>query len=69
MMKYFWAAASLIALATTAADMAARTYKKAPKMAPAPIYHWTGYNIGGHVRLASIIFSDGRGLPLRNSDL
>ena len=32
-----------------AADMAARPYTKAPMMAPAPIYNWTGLYIGGHI--------------------
>jgi hypothetical protein len=29
--------------------MAARPYTKAPAMAPAIIYNWTGFYIGGHV--------------------
>jgi outer membrane immunogenic protein len=32
-----------------AADLAARPYAKAPAYAPAPIYNWTGFYIGGHV--------------------
>lgn len=32
-----------------AADMAARPYTKAPMMAPAPIYNWTGLYVGGHI--------------------
>lgn len=32
-----------------AADLAARPYSKAPAVAPAPIYNWTGFYIGGHV--------------------
>src|SRR3954453_9868935 len=32
-----------------AADLAARPYTKAPAYAPAPIYNWTGFYIGGHV--------------------
>jgi outer membrane immunogenic protein len=51
MKKYLLSAVSLIALATTAsaADMAARPYAKAPPMAPAAVYNWTGFYIGGHV--------------------
>jgi outer membrane immunogenic protein len=45
------AALALIALAApaSAADMAARPYTKAPMLAPAVIYNWTGFYIGGHV--------------------
>jgi outer membrane immunogenic protein len=32
-----------------AADLAARPYTKAPAYAPAPIYNWTGFYIGGHI--------------------
>src|SRR4051795_10497251 len=49
------AAASAAVLATIAgpalaADMPARTYSKAPVYtAPALVYNWTGFYIGGHV--------------------
>ncbi len=36
------------ATASTAADLAARPYVKAP-IAPAPVYSWTGFYIGGNV--------------------
>src|SRR5258708_39036930 len=32
-----------------AADLPASTYTKAPAYAPAPIYNWTGFYIGGHI--------------------
>src|SRR3954453_4730785 len=32
-----------------AADLAARPYTKAPAYAPAPIYNWTGFYVGGHI--------------------
>src|SRR6195952_3258319 len=39
-----------VALAAFAADMPARTYTKAPVYsAPAAVYNWTGFYIGGHV--------------------
>ena len=45
------AALALIAVASqaSAADLAARPYTKAPAMAVAPIYNWTGFYFGGHV--------------------
>lgn len=51
MKKYLLATAALLFAATSAsaADMAARPYTKAPAMAPAIIYNWTGFYIGGHV--------------------
>ena len=51
MKKFLLGAVSLIALATTAsaADMAARPYMKAPMAAPAVVYDWTGFYIGGHI--------------------
>src|ERR1700760_526421 len=54
MKKLLLGTVGLIALATgaapaSAADMAARPYTKAPMMAPAPIFNWTGFYIGGHV--------------------
>src|ERR1700752_4963001 len=55
MKKILIGAASLAALAAfagpaMAADMPARTYSKAPAYtAPAVIYNWTGFYIGGHV--------------------
>ena len=51
-MKKLLLAAALIALAApaVAADMPARTYSKAPVYtAPALVYNWTGFYIGGHV--------------------
>jgi len=56
------ASASLAALASPAlaADMPARTYTKAPPYtAPALVYNWTGFYIGGHVGGA---FTDGTNL-------
>lgn len=38
-----------LAGAAQAADMAPRTYTKAPPPPPAPVYTWTGFYIGGHV--------------------
>ncbi len=52
MKKLLLGAAALIALAApaVAADMPARTYSKAPAYsAPAVVYNWTGFYIGGHV--------------------
>jgi outer membrane immunogenic protein len=53
MKKYLLATVALVALGATApalaADLGARTYTKAPAYAPAPIYNWTGFYIGGHV--------------------
>jgi outer membrane immunogenic protein len=45
------AAVALVALAApaSAADLAARPYTKAPAYAPAVVYNWTGFYIGGHV--------------------
>ena len=43
---------ALLALGTAsafAADLQPRTYTKAPAYAPAPIYNWTGFYIGGHL--------------------
>jgi outer membrane immunogenic protein len=54
-MKKILLAATVAALASTsafAADMAARPYIKAPVYAPAPVYNWTGFYIGGHVGAA-----------------
>ena len=51
-MKKLLLAAAVIALAApaVAADMPARTYSKAPAYtAPAVVYNWTGFYIGGHV--------------------
>jgi outer membrane immunogenic protein len=42
-------ALSIASVPASAADLAARPYTKAPMMAPAPIYNWTGFYIGGHV--------------------
>jgi outer membrane immunogenic protein len=41
--------AALGTVSASAADLAARPYTKAPAYAPAPIYNWTGFYIGGHV--------------------
>ncbi len=53
MKKFLLASAALITLTATvpalAADLGARTYTKAPMMAPAVVYNWTGFYIGGHV--------------------
>ena len=44
------AALAAIASPALAADMPARTYSKAPAYtAPAVVYNWTGFYIGGHV--------------------
>jgi outer membrane immunogenic protein len=52
MKKIFLGAAVLVALTgqALAADIPARTYSKAPAYtAPAVVYNWTGFYIGGHV--------------------
>jgi outer membrane immunogenic protein len=53
MKKFLLGTVALIALGATvpafAADLAPRTYTKAPAYVPAPIYNWTGFYIGGHV--------------------
>src|SRR6478609_2110277 len=52
MKKIFLGAAVLVALAgqAVAADIPARPYAKAPAYtAPAVVYNWTGFYIGGHV--------------------
>ena len=52
MKKFLLGTVALVALAAPAfaADMPARTYTKAPVYtAPAQIYNWTGFYIGGHV--------------------
>ena len=52
MKKFLLGAATLIAFAApaVAADMPARPYSKAPAYsAPAVVYNWTGFYIGGHV--------------------
>src|ERR1700760_3778968 len=53
MKRLLLGAAACIAFAAPAfaADMPARTYTKAPPVynAPALIYNWTGFYIGGHV--------------------
>ena len=53
MKKFLLATVALVALGATvpalAADMGARTYTKAPAYAPAPIYNWTGFYVGGHI--------------------
>jgi outer membrane immunogenic protein len=43
------ALAVLAAAPANAADLAARPYTKAPMMAPAPVYNWTGFYLGGHI--------------------
>ena len=68
MKKLLLSAATLTVFAAPAwaADMPARTYTKAPVYtAPAVIYNWTGFYIGGHVGGAfagdnSLTGSDGR---------
>ncbi|MBR0753384.1 porin family protein [Bradyrhizobium jicamae] len=62
MKKFLLGTAALAALASPAfaADMPARTYTKAPPYtAPAVVYNWTGFYIGGHVGGA---FTDGTNL-------
>jgi outer membrane immunogenic protein len=62
MKKFLLGAAALAAFAgpAFAADMPARTYSKAPPYtAPAVVYNWTGFYIGGHVGGA---FTDGTNL-------
>jgi outer membrane immunogenic protein len=52
MKKFLLATVALVALGATApalaADLAPRTYTKAPAYV-APIYSWTGFYIGGHI--------------------
>jgi outer membrane immunogenic protein len=54
MKKFLIAATGVIALAAPAlaADMAPRTYTKAPAMVVAPVYDWTGFYIGGNAGYA-----------------
>jgi outer membrane immunogenic protein len=62
MKKFLLGTVALAALASPAfaADMPARTYTKAPPYtAPAVVYNWTGFYIGGHVGGA---FTDGNNL-------
>ena len=62
MKKFLLGTVALAALAgpAFAADMPARTYTKAPPItAPALVYNWTGFYIGGHVGGA---FTDGTNL-------
>src|SRR5258708_32736144 len=53
MKKFLLGTVALVAVGATvpalAADLPARTYTKAPAYAPAPIYNWTGFYIGGHI--------------------
>ncbi|WP_438275799.1 outer membrane protein [Nitrobacter sp.] len=51
MKKLVLAAAATVALmpAANAADLAARTYTKAPVAPVAAVYDWTGFYIGGHI--------------------
>jgi outer membrane immunogenic protein len=53
MKKLLLSTVALVALGATvpalAADLAARTYTKAPAYAAASIYNWTGFYIGGHL--------------------
>jgi outer membrane immunogenic protein len=52
MKKILLGTVALIAFAApaAAADLAARSYTKAPAyVPPAPIYNWTGFYIGGHI--------------------
>ena len=50
MQKILIGLASAVALTlsapASAADLAARPYTKAPMVAPAPIYTWTGFYVG-----------------------
>lgn len=52
MKKILLGTVALVAFAApaAAADLAARSYTKAPAyVPPAPIYNWTGFYIGGHI--------------------
>ena len=52
MKKILLGTVALVALGAApalAADLAARPYTKAPAYAPAPVYNWTGFYIGGHI--------------------
>jgi outer membrane immunogenic protein len=53
MKNFLLGTVALIALGAAvpaiAADMAPRSYTKAPAYVAAPIYNWTGFYIGGHV--------------------
>ncbi|MGO3931228.1 porin family protein [Rhodopseudomonas pseudopalustris] len=52
MKKFLLGTVALVAFAApaAAADLAARSYTKAPAyVPPAPIYNWTGFYIGGHI--------------------
>jgi outer membrane immunogenic protein len=53
MKNFLLGTVALIALGAAvpaiAADMAPRTYTKAPAYAASPIYNWTGFYVGGHV--------------------
>jgi outer membrane immunogenic protein len=52
MKKFLLGATALVALtaSASAADLPARTYTKAPAYtAPAAVYNWTGFYIGGHL--------------------
>ena len=53
MKKFLLGTVGLLALAiaapASAADLAARPYTKAPMLAPAVVYNWTGFYIGGHI--------------------
>jgi outer membrane immunogenic protein len=53
MKLYLLASAAIAVMAgvtsASAADLAARPYTKAPATAPAMVYNWTGFYIGGHV--------------------
>ena len=52
MKKIALAAAAVLSIvfagAASATDLPARTYTKAPVLAPAPIFNWTGFYIGVH---------------------
>jgi outer membrane immunogenic protein len=48
-MKTTLAAAAAILIATTAASSAADMAVKASMIAPASIWDWTGFYVGGHV--------------------
>jgi outer membrane immunogenic protein len=72
MKKILLATVALVALGATvpalAADLGARTYTKAPAYAPAPIYNWTGFYIGGHVGGAFVGDDSIAGGLTRNND-
>src|ERR1700738_1335776 len=70
MKKFLLGTVALVALGAAApamaADLAARPYTKAPAYA-APIYNWTGFYIGGHIRGAFSSSNNFNGLATGNN--